>query len=257
MKNLKKRVKEVIGYSNIYYLKYLLSRRKPQSLLRKRTMFFAKFLKPGDLFFDVGANLGNRIEPALSLGAKVVAIDPQKDCTQFLKRRFGNKIIVLNKGLGSKKGEKKLHISDAHTLATFSEEWIDSVRSSGRFEQYKWKEGNTIQMDTLDNLIAEFGLPKFIKIDVEGFEPEVLKGLTQPVPYLSFEYTIPEQKEQLLQCMNIINRIYEAPSFNYSHGESMQMALQDWTPYEKFLEAVLSGLHPASNFGDIYVKANV
>ena len=69
---------------------------------------------------------------------------------------------------------------------------------------------------TMDSLIAQFGAPAFTKIDVEGFELEVLKGLTKPVKYLSIEYTVPEQVDKLKAILLYLHGLDNKVKFNYS-----------------------------------------
>ena len=83
-------------------------------------------------------------------------------------------------------------------------------------------------MTTLDKLIEKYGEPVFIKIDVEGFELEVLKGLTRPVKLLSYEYTVPEQIDRVIECMEQIQKVNPKIECNYSIGESMDFALEEW-----------------------------
>jgi 16S rRNA A1518/A1519 N6-dimethyltransferase RsmA/KsgA/DIM1 with predicted DNA glycosylase/AP lyase activity len=94
----------------------------PSPDMVRRINFYSQFISPDDLCFDVGANMGNRIEALLKLRAKVVVIEPQTKCHEILKRVFGNKIILVIKGLGEKEEEKIFHQSNLSVISSFSEE---------------------------------------------------------------------------------------------------------------------------------------
>jgi FkbM family methyltransferase len=217
-----------------------------------RKQFYAQFVQPGDLCFDVGANVGNRIDPILQIGAKVVAVEPQKQCYEILQRKFGDKIAIVKKGLSDEEGVKEFFISDESTISSFSKEWIDKVKE-GRFKYYSWNKTEKIEMTTLDRLIEQYGLPVFIKIDVEGYELEVLKGLSKKVKFISFEYTVPEQTNKAMACLEKLLLINPSLKCNYSVGESMQLENKEWMDGVKMLEHISSPAFTATEFGDIYV----
>ena len=220
---------------------------------RYRITFYSAFLSQGDLVFDVGANVGNRIQVFLELGCEVIAIEPQEECIIELKKKFGSAIKIIEKGLGEKEEKKTLFISDANTISSLSEEWIESVKTS-RFKNHEWNKSVEIELTTLDNLITEFGIPKFCKIDVEGFELEVLKGLHQPIPLMSLEYTVPEQTGKLIECVQYCNQLNQESKFNYSVEEKMKLELEEFLPYEQFLALIQEKRFQKTGFGDIYVK---
>ena len=112
--------------------------------------------------------MGNRITPLLNLGAKVVAVEPQEKCYKFLAKKFGKRIKIVTQGLGENEGIKNFHISNASTISSFSDEWINSVKTT-RFKDYRWDKVVKVEMTTLDILIEQYGIPVFIKIDVEGY----------------------------------------------------------------------------------------
>ena len=194
--------------------------------INRRQKFYSQFVNPNDLVFDVGANVGNRTRPLLNIGTKIVAIEPQKECQEILKRKFGNKIEIVPMGLGETEEFKEFFVSNAHTISSFSTEWIESVKE-GRFKEYTWAEPIKIQVTTLDKLIEKYGLPKFIKIDVEGYELEVLKGLTCAVNMISIEYTLPEQIQRAIDCVSQIEKYNSEIECNFSKVESMEFALKN------------------------------
>lgn len=220
---------------------------------KSRNSFYSTFIKPGDLCFDVGANVGNRTAIFLSLKARVVAVEPQPACVQKLKSRFADRITIVPKGLGSEPGVLPMHISDASTLSTFSKEWINEL-GSNRFSGYQWKETIHVEITTLDQLIAEYGMPHFCKIDVEGYELNVIKGLSRPIPHLSFEYAVPENKKNLLATIDALIAISPAATFNYSVLESMQLLLPAYVDAIELKKIIESEPFVKSSFGDIYVK---
>lgn len=166
------------------------------------------FIRPGMLVFDVGANRGNYTKLFLAKGARVISIEPQKDCIQFLKLRFAftNKVKILPVGAGAKSGEQTFFLSNADSISSMNQNWIDKVKATKRFSEWnvEWKKSVTVQLTTLDILIEKYGLPAYVKIDVEGFEMDVLKGLTKPVANVSFEYTLPEMKNEAIACVDYL-----------------------------------------------------
>ena len=152
---------------------------------------YAAFLGPDDLAFDVGAHVGNHARCFAGLGARVIAIEPQPAFAAWLRRLFRDRsqVTVIECALAAAPGVVELHGSPrTPTVATVSRRWIETVRASGGFERVRWADAVPVPATTLDALIARYGPPRFCKIDVEGYEAEVLRGLSQPIPALSFEY---------------------------------------------------------------------
>ncbi len=220
-----------------------------QSMLQ----FYAQFISPGDLFFDVGANMGNRTKIALRLGATVVAVEPQNACARVLKFCYAsNKRFSLEPvALGDAERDAEIMLNEVSTLSTLSKDWITTVEKSGRFQGFAWNAKQRVKMTTLDRLIQRHGIPNFVKIDVEGFEYEVLSGLTQPVKSLSLEI-VPEFMESTVKCIHYLDKLGHV-RFNYSIGESMVMALQEWVSSSEMI-AALEGWCVADSrqFGDLY-----
>lgn len=64
-----------------------------------------------------------------------------------------------------------------------------------------------IETDTLDNFIVQYGISYYLKIDVEGYELEVVKGLSTPVSLISVEANLPEFLEETIEIINKLSAI--------------------------------------------------
>lgn len=249
-------------FANKYLGKSVMSRlRTVNSLVddsrmgAARQRFYGQFVKQGSLCFDVGANVGNRIKPLQALGARVVAVEPQQECCRALEKRFGDSITIVGKGLGSQEEKRDFYVSDASTLSTFSSEWIETTGKTQRFEGYNWSDVRQIEITTLDALIAQYGVPDFIKIDVEGFEHEVVSGLSQPVQMLSFEYAVPEYSHRLVDVLLSLQRIYnDKMQCNFAAGEEMKWQLSNWLTTDQMLAYIQTNDFVKSSSGDVYVR---
>ena len=220
--------------------------------------FYSQFINRGDLVFDVGANVGSRSKLFLNLGAKVVAFEPQPELCEHLTQhlRLHNKFTLMPIGLGSNPSVVELKISDAHVLSSMSNRWIESTTQSGRFSSYNWDKSIDVKVDTLDNMLTKFGIPTFIKIDVEGYELEVLEGLSHTVKYFSLEFTS-EDIESFKKCLFRINQIGKY-IFQFSEGETLKMTFADWMDGKTILKSLESKIkRQPMLWGDIYAMNKI
>ena len=145
--------------------------------------FYAEFVRPGETCFDIGANRGNRTKVFKMLGARVIAVEPQCGCAALLRSAFSedSSVTVVESACGDARGRAQLRIATYDTISSLSADWISAVKAAGRFGDAEWNEVADVAVTTLDSLICTYGDPVFIKIDVEGSEVDVLRGLTRPI----------------------------------------------------------------------------
>lgn len=221
----------------------------------KMLQFYSEFVKPGSLCFDVGANSGNRAKIFLKLNARVIAVEPQVSCVKDLKEFFkdNSQLYIVPKALGASDGEMTLWLCSSNVLSTLSLEWMESCKESGRFSKYEWENKVTVPVTTIDKLITQYGHPEFIKIDVEGFEYQVLQGLSKPIKTLSIEFT-PECVQETIKCLEYLQALSKI-STNYSLGEDMKFMLPEWISVEEMTDILWGFKDDALTFGDIYIRS--
>ena len=221
---------------------------------RRMVRLYGEFLGPGDVGFDVGAHAGNRVRAWRALGARVVAVEPQPDFVRLLRLFFGRDraVTIVAKALGARPGTAEMGISTATpTVSSMAPDWIETVGGDRSFAAVRWDRSVTVEVTTLDDLIATHGEPAFCKIDVEGFEADVLQGLSRPLRALSFEY-LPMAHDAALAVLDLVES-RGAYRYNYSPIETMRWASERWLDATELL-ALLERYRPTGRSGDVYAR---
>ncbi len=206
-------------------------------------MFYAElFLGAGsDLVFDIGANQGSKATIFVRLAKRVVCLEPDSRSVYRLRLRFAKepRVIVEEAGVGSAPGLLPFHIVEPGSCYnSFSAKSAEKL-GVGTPDQSKQTVVEHVNITTIDNLISKYGLPNYVKIDAEGFELEILRGLSYKVPLLSFESNLPEFREETLACIQRIMELSSSAHFNYftCHDHPIMLAPQ-WLSGEAMLEHV-------------------
>jgi FkbM family methyltransferase len=213
---------------------------------------YGQFVRAGDLVFDVGAHVGNRVGSFRRLGARVVAVEPQPQLVTTLKLLYGRdrNVIIEPVAIGRESGTVALRLNiDNPTVSTASDAFVRAADGAPGWESQAWTETIEVPLTTLDVLIERHGHPAFIKIDVEGFEVEALAGLSRAVKALSFEFTT-IQRDVAFGCLaRCTARGYQ--HYKAALGESHTFVEERWqTPDE--IARWLKELPVEANSGDIY-----
>lgn len=214
--------------------------------------FYRQFLNAGDLAFDIGAHVGNRVRVFRRIGASVIAVEPQPDFVTMLRLLYGRDpgVVIEASGVATASGEGRLHLSTrTPTVSTFADSWMDDVQTDRRFQRIKWDTVISVPLVSLDELIARRGEPQFCKIDVEGFEQEVLAGLSHPLAALSFEY-IPATAARAIAC---VERTSALGDYRYRHSrvETHRWADAGWMKPQAMIE-ILDAMPTGDRSGDVY-----
>ncbi len=214
--------------------------------------WYARFLRPGDLAFDIGAHVGDRTEAFRRLGARVVAVEPQPALARYLRGRFVRDpgVTVIEAAIDSSPGRIVLHLNEANpTVSTASVDFVRAADGAPGWEGQAWTRRTSVRGTTLAALAIRFGRPDFIKIDVEGFEDAALAGLDHPPPALSVEFTTIARAIAFRALDRLVALGYAR--FNASLGESLACVFPG--PVDAgTVRSWLDDLPADANSGDLY-----
>lgn len=212
-------------------------------------------LTPHALVFDIGAHQGIKTDQYLKKGAHVICFEPQPQLATALRRKYSgdSRVVVVECALGEQEEKKPMFIcSSATAISTLSNQW-----KTGRFSRETWDKTIKVTVSTLDQMIQKYGLPEFCKIDVEGYELNVLKGLSHPIKYLSFEFTQEFFANTKLCIEHLVSLGYT--KFNYAIAEKEQFACPQWKHARDLIQVIENSfdttIEPNSLtglWGDIY-----
>ena len=138
------------------------------------------------------------------------------------------------------------------TVSTLAHEWRTTIgaRNPG-FQNVRWESRRRVAVTTLDALIAEHGTPRFCKIDVEGFEAEVLAGLSRPIEGVSVEF-VAGALEVAERCVTRLAALGDY-RFNAIEGERRQFRWPEWRTADATLGWLAQGADGLPS-GDLYAR---
>jgi len=258
MKRSRRRLEELLWITGLNALARSLHRatagRQKVALLQSMSAFYRALLPSETLVFDIGANVGQYAEIFSSLGARVIALEPNSDCVRHIQVSYASaNIETIQAVAGPRNGLATLNLSDERDdLSSVSNEWMAAIQ--GEHAEYAglWSKQLTVPMLTLDTLIGHYGAPYFIKIDVEGFEESVLDGLSDQPPLISFEFNTAYLKAAM-RCLD--KAVFSAASvFNFAMGDPVAFELESWVGKEQIKEA-LTGMGNGDRYGDIFARS--
>lgn len=211
-----------IRYSDFYLKNFQKRHASINSVLQAEKLYYLSLLenlkKDKRIIFDVGANEGFISNFFLEENFKVVAIEPDQRNQKVLMARFNHQdqFFLIKKGVSDVQKSAHFFIHNRNSsLNTFSPKWKESIESKKQDEGFS-NQQKIVELTTLDHIIKEVGIPSFIKIDVEGHEWEVIKGLNTRIPLLSFEANFPEFKEETFWIIEKLMEIDPNSEFNFS-----------------------------------------
>jgi FkbM family methyltransferase len=222
----------------------LLQKREEEINFFRRTL--VGFWK-SDLIFDIGANQGYKSDIFFRLGARVIAVDPDPVNQEILRQRFltyrlqRKPVTIVGKAVSEREGVETMWVDEPGSAKnTLNPKWVETLRTdSSRFgKSLKFGERREVQTITLEDMMRGHGRPFYIKIDVEGYEAAVLRGLRSPVPYVSFEVNLPEFKPEALECIELLEGVAVQGDLNYAPDCQRGLAFERWLPKKEFVDVL-------------------
>lgn len=216
---------------------------------RKFCVFYSQFIRPDDLVFDIGANIGVYAEAFQMIGARVVSVEPNPECSeQIYWTTKRDRVTVIPAAVGDRMGSCKLFVNELPILSSVSQEWVQGEKTAKPREVGMWHGEIEVPMVTIDSLVERYGMPHFIKLDVEGFEQAAMAGMSLQPKYLSFEF----HAETLAKDEACFNRLSRDTRYDFVINEPFNFEIGRWVTREEVWERIKAA--HISTFGDVFAK---
>jgi FkbM family methyltransferase len=218
--------------------------------------FYRQFLRAGDLVFDIGAHHGGKCAAFLSLGARVVAVEPNPNGLASLSKRFPREIetgrlVVLPVAVGRAAGRVQLRqfsldggnasVSDVFAGALEKELGAPSAVFA-------------VEMIAGASLFERYGMPAFIKIDVEGMDADVLSTVPCRPRMLSFEFNLSPHCVPITRaCFAEVARLGFTEA-NFTEAVDPRLLLREWVTPDRVLEEISRTARGRAMWGDVIVR---
>ncbi len=222
---------------------------------RRGLNLYRRFVSPGDLVFDIGAHTGGRVGWFRSLGARVVAVEPNPALQRVMGWLYGRdaSVVRVAVAVGATPGHMTIHYSTGNPmLSTLAGDWVSEARVTQGFQEIEWDRAETVEVTTLDALVARHGVPAFTKIDVETAEADVLTGLSRPIPALSFEF-LNGQQARAETCLDLLTAL---GPYRFALSPAESFTLPDGWVDAAALRAQLARIPDEVGSGDVYAALN-
>jgi FkbM family methyltransferase len=261
MPSLKRRIQSTLKSIGIYYrLKnsvlydfyWTFANRHLLEARKSEVGFYRDFLvdfRRGDLIFDVGANDGSKTDIFLRLGARVVSVEPDEFNQEILRGRFfryrlaPKDVVIVGKAVSDKSATETMWIDGpGSAVNTMSSKWVETLQSNKETFEHahfglEFARRKDVETTTVDELIRAYGLPAYIKIDVEGYERNVIRGLKHSVPFLSFEVNLPEFRAEGIECVKLLGELAADGQFNYA-ASTQRGTFGEWLGVSEFAKVL-------------------
>lgn len=182
------------------------------------------------LLFDIGANRGLYLDANRNKYTQSILVEANPSLCSFLEKKYiGDTSVQIVNCIVSNKTSETFYISNADTISTVDRDWIENSRFAG---SYQWQPIENIPAVSIDALITKYGVPSFIKIDVEGYEYNVLLSMTKAYCPLSFEWA-EEKKDELLLSLKYLQELgYSRFTIQQEDKYDYLIDENDWLTYE-------------------------
>jgi FkbM family methyltransferase len=227
-----------------------LFRRGAEADRARMGAFYSQFFQVGDVVFDVGANQGEYAEVFAAEGARVVAVEPNSALITRLKAFARNADIhPVFAAIGDAPGTALLNVCSETSFSTLVDPGADWIQESPDYKTVTWTHTQEVPVTTMDLLARDFGEPEYVKIDVEGFEISVLRGMTFRPRYLSFEFGA-RRKDASLECLEHLGaREY---AFRPIIGREYRFGTPEWMTLADAKDWLMAFSVEQAEYGDMF-----